>query len=89
MYTVYCMYCILISEVHGHGLTSLHVSSKIKTYENSFYGLFGLIYENLHQQKFPAIRYVCVHVDCRRLQIIVKDGSCNWGMSSYYYVMLG
>ena len=35
--------CVLVSEVHGHGLVAL--SHKTKT---TFQGLFGLIYENLH-----------------------------------------
>ena len=42
---------VLVSEVHGRGLAAL--SYEIETYD--VYGVFGLIYENLHQRKFPAI----------------------------------
>ena len=44
-----------IDELHGHVLVAL--ACEIKTYENLFCGLLGQICENLHQQKFPAIRY--------------------------------
>ena len=34
-----------------------HAKFKKKNYENLFSRYFGQLYENLHQRKFPAIRY--------------------------------
>ena len=47
---------LTIGELHGRGLVAL--ACEIETYENLFCGLFGQICENLHQRKFPAIRYI-------------------------------
>ena len=42
-----------------HGLAALAYENKM--YENLFCGVFGEIYENLHQQKFPVMRLVVLH----------------------------
>ena len=48
-----------IGELHGRGLVALDLAYKIfKTYENLFCGLFGQIYKDLHQRKFPAIQHL-------------------------------
>ena len=45
-----------VVEMDGCVLAAL--AYEIKTSENLFCGLVGQIYENLHQQKFPAMRYL-------------------------------
>ena len=41
----------------GHRWDAWALACKIKTYENLFCGLFGQIYENMHQRKYPTIPY--------------------------------
>ena len=49
----------ILGELDGCGLVAL--AYEIKTCENLFRGLFGQIYENLHQRKFPLYGIVlCV-----------------------------
>ena len=52
----HCAVLCAMGELCGCGLVTLVY--EIKTCENLLCGLFGQIYENLHQRKFPAIQYV-------------------------------
>ena len=52
-----------VGELDGCGLAAL--AYEVKTCENLFCGLFGLIYENLHQRKFPATQYVRIAIGTR------------------------
>ena len=57
-----------VGELHVRGLAAL--AYEIQTYKNLICGLFGQIYmyKNLHQRKFPTLRYCLMeYLYCKHL----------------------